>query len=283
MNIYFSEEEQVSKDITELMEKSAKACLDAEEIDEECCELSVTFVSKEEIRALNRDYRENDKVTDVLSFPQYESVEDFPEFGEICLGDVVICRDKAIEQAEEFGHSYEREIIYLFTHSVLHLLGYDHMEDDEKALMRTREEEVLTLLGLGEPKKGEENIMNDKELFRIAVKAMENAYAPFSNFKVGAALLSKTGEVFTGVNVENSSYGATICAERTACTKAVSEGAREFEAIAITGNGKTAWPCGICRQFLYEFAPELKVITGDDEDHLVSYKLNELLKEGFRL
>lgn len=125
--------------------------------------------------------------------------------------------------------------------------------------------------------------MSDKELFRMAVAAEKNSYAPFSNFHVGAALLSVDGRVFTGVNVENSSLGATICAERTACTKAVSEGVREFSKIAISGNGGEAWPCGICRQFLYEFAPNLRVITGRDEDHLENKALSEILLNGFRV
>ena len=125
--------------------------------------------------------------------------------------------------------------------------------------------------------------MTDRELFLIAKEALENAYAPFSHFRVGAALLAKDGRVFTGCNVENSSFGATICAERTACTKAISEGTREFEKIAIASDGGTAWPCGICRQFMYEFEPELIVITGDDEDHLEKAKLNEILSYGFRL
>lgn len=125
--------------------------------------------------------------------------------------------------------------------------------------------------------------MSDKELFRMAVAAEKNSYAPFSNFHVGAALLSVDGRVFTGVNVENSSLGATICAERTACTKAVSEGVREFSKIAISGNGGEAWPCGICRQFLYEFAPNLRVITGGDEDHLENKALSEILLNGFRV
>ena len=124
---------------------------------------------------------------------------------------------------------------------------------------------------------------SDKQLFRMAVKASENAYAPFSDFHVGAALLAKDGTVYTGVNVENSSYGGTICAERTAMVKAISEGCREFEAIAIAGNGGTSWPCGICRQFMYEFCPDLRVISGENEDELKSYTLKELLPEGFKL
>jgi cytidine deaminase len=125
--------------------------------------------------------------------------------------------------------------------------------------------------------------MTDKELFRMAVEASENAYAPFSNFHVGAALLTEDGKVFTGVNIENSSYGATICAERTAMVKAISEGARDFQSIAIAGNGGTSWPCGICRQFMYEFCPEIRVISGENEDELQVYTLKELLPEGFKL
>ena len=125
--------------------------------------------------------------------------------------------------------------------------------------------------------------MTDKELFRMAVEASENAYAPFSNFHVGAALLTADGTVFTGVNIENSSYGATICAERTAMVKAISEGARDFQSIAIAGNGGTSWPCGICRQFMYEFCPDIRVISGENEDELKVYTLKELLPEGFKL
>ncbi|MBR3785044.1 MAG: rRNA maturation RNase YbeY [Firmicutes bacterium] len=149
MYIYFEEGQQVTEEILNTMEAAAKYCLKLEGIDEERTEISVTFVEAEEIRELNRDYRDNDKVTDVLSFPQFDDLNDIPDFGEICLGDVVICKDRAEEQAEEFGHSFEREIIYLFTHSILHLLGYDHMEEDEKKEMRAREEEVMTHLGIG--------------------------------------------------------------------------------------------------------------------------------------
>ena len=105
--------------------------------------------------------------------------------------------------------------------------------------------------------------MTDQELLDLADKAKEKAYAPYSRFQVGAAILTKEGKVFTGCNVENSSYGAAICAERTAAVKAVSEGYHDFEMIAIASNGsdkETVYPCGICRQFLHEFNPDLKVI-----------------------
>ena len=126
--------------------------------------------------------------------------------------------------------------------------------------------------------------ITDVELYKLARKAARNAYAPFSGFRVGAAILTTTGEIFTGVNVENSSYGATICAERVACAKAISEGFRNFEAIAAaTYSGDQAIPGGMCRQFLFEFAPNLKVITGRDEENIEVSSLDELLPKGFRL
>lgn len=125
--------------------------------------------------------------------------------------------------------------------------------------------------------------MTDKELVNIAKEAMEHAYAPYSHFKVGAALLAKDGTVFKGCNIENASYGATNCAERTAIFKAVSEGYREFEAIAIVASsGDYASPCGICRQVLFEFLPEGKVILDRDEKGMVTFTVRELLPMGFR-
>ena len=84
----------------------------------------------------------------MLSFPQFEDMGQIPEEGEICLGDVVICDEKVRQQAEEYGHSYDRELVYLFVHSLLHLAGYDHMEEDEKTIMRTKEEEIMQQVDL---------------------------------------------------------------------------------------------------------------------------------------
>ncbi len=126
------------------------------------------------------------------------------------------------------------------------------------------------------------------DLFDMAVKASDNAYAPFSHFHVGAALLASSGRAYTGVNVENSSFGATICAERTAFVKAISEGERDFTAIAIAAraaDGKIAesLPCGICRQFMYEFSPDIFIITGTGREKLDVRKLSDLLPLGFAL
>jgi cytidine deaminase len=118
-------------------------------------------------------------------------------------------------------------------------------------------------------------------LVQAAIGAARNAYIPYSHYPVGAALRALDGTVFTGCNVENASYGATICAERTALVKAVSEGRRDFDLIAVvTNNGGS--PCGICRQVLYEFAPGLRVINADMEGNILSdCRLDELLLNGF--
>ena len=105
--------------------------------------------------------------------------------------------------------------------------------------------------------------MTSTQLLQHAVEARMAAYAPYSNFQVGAALLAENGEVFTGCNVENASYGMTICAERVAVFKAISEGVKTFKAIAISVPGGGA-PCGACRQVLNEFSPQLKIILGDE-------------------
>lgn len=148
MYIYLEEGQVMEESLLKKMEEAAGVLFQQEGVDEERAEISLTLVSLEEIRELNRDYRDVDRETDVLSFPQFESVENMPEFGELCLGDVVICLDKVEEQAKEFGHSFERELIYLFVHSLLHLLGYDHMEEGEKQEMRQREEAVMSAIDL---------------------------------------------------------------------------------------------------------------------------------------
>lgn len=123
--------------------------------------------------------------------------------------------------------------------------------------------------------------MEDQKLLELADKAKEAAYASYSNFKVGAALQTKNGKVFTGCNVENSSYGAAICAERCAAVKAISSGEREFEVIAIASSGEdTVYPCGICRQVLHEFGPDMKVICQSANGY-ESYRLSELMPKGF--
>ncbi len=126
--------------------------------------------------------------------------------------------------------------------------------------------------------------MTDRELFSLAKKAEEASYSPYSGFRVGAALECTDGTVYTGCNIENSSFGATICAERTAMVKAISEGRRSFRRIMITSSGGEAWPCGICRQFMGDLTDDsFEVMTGADADHIKKKTLAELLPEKFRL
>ena len=139
---------------------SALAAAFADEVQADCpLSAEIIFVGKEEIKRLNAEFRKNDSVTDVLSFPTLEGIcgkklkgEDYPfdrdADGNLFLGSIAICTDVAREQAEEYGHSYERELFYLATHGMCHLLGYDHMTDGDKAAMREKEERVLKILNL---------------------------------------------------------------------------------------------------------------------------------------
>lgn len=148
MKIFFEDESDIKGEILNTMKNAAEYLINRDGIDKDRAEVSVSFVDEDEIQRLNKTYRGIDRVTDVLSFPQFEDFDDIPKEGDIALGDVVICSKRAEEQAEEFGHSYEREIIYLFVHSICHLLGFDHIGEDEKRAMRMREEETMKYLGI---------------------------------------------------------------------------------------------------------------------------------------
>ena len=129
--------------------------------------------------------------------------------------------------------------------------------------------------------------MTDKELFQFAIEAMKNSYSPYSKCKVGAALLCENGKVFTGTNIENAAFGPTVCAERVAIFKAVSEGEKEFSKIAVVGgkggviNGIFA-PCGVCRQVLREFCDDdFEILLGETEDNFKTVTLKDLLPLSF--
>ncbi|MBQ2955129.1 MAG: cytidine deaminase [Clostridia bacterium] len=250
----------------------------------------VRIVDDEQIHVLNRETRGVDRPTDVLSYPSvnYKSGtardnaarirrEYDPETGRSFIGDIVISIDRARAQAREYGHSLSRELGYLTAHAMLHLFGYDHMTDEDKPVMRAMEEKIMNEVGL----QREDHMISDEQLVEMATEAMEKAYAPYSNYRVGACLLSEDGRTFTGCNIENASYGATICAERAAVCKAVSEGARRFTAIAVVGSGSYAWPCGVCRQVLNEFSDHMRVIAGHAGHGYEAMALSDLLPKGF--
>ncbi|GAB1350030.1 cytidine deaminase [Ignavibacteriales bacterium] len=125
--------------------------------------------------------------------------------------------------------------------------------------------------------------MNHKELALKAREAQNGSYSPYSKFRVGAALLTKSGEVVLGANVENASYGLSICAERTAFVKAISEGKKEFSAIAVVGDmDEFCTPCGACRQFMDEFCgKEFEIVLINSKDELKILKMNEILPFSF--
>ena len=271
-----------------LLNTVAESCFRVEGI--EGAGFAVRMVDDAAIQALNRSLRGIDRSTDVLSFPTVAypagrtarscpkllKREYDPSCGYVNLGDCVINLNRAVEQAEEYGHSLTRELCYLTAHSAFHLMGYDHMNDGERAIMREKEEAALGALGITR----EAAEMDYDRLFGLACEAMENAYSPYSHFKVGACILTADGRVFKGCNFENASYGATICAERCAASCAIAAGARRFKAIAIVGSTAVAWPCGICRQVLREFSDlDLPVIVGAFGKGYLVRTLGELLPE----
>lgn len=131
--------------------------------------------------------------------------------------------------------------------------------------------------------------MDIEGLIEKAIEAMGQSYSPYSNFKVGAAVLTKSGKVYTGCNIENAAFSPTVCAERTAIFKAVSEGELDFEAIAVVGGlngelketGDFTGPCGVCRQVLMEFAPEITIISANSVNEYFVNTLTDLLPKGF--
>ena len=124
--------------------------------------------------------------------------------------------------------------------------------------------------------------MENKELVKLAIKAKEeSSYTPYSHFRVGAAVEMSDGSVYTGGNIEIASYSPTICAERTAIFKAVSEGKREINKIAITGDAENTFPCGVCRQVIREFGKNPQIIIANSEEDFEVYSLEELLPHSF--
>lgn len=148
---YSNEQDKLSppENFEELVEKCARAALEEEHIDDDA-EVSVTLVDNERICELNNEFREIDRETDVLSFPlgDENGFETNPDTDAILLGDIVISLEKAQSQAEEYGHSFLREVAFLLTHSLFHLLGYDHMTPDEEKEMFAKQEKVLEKLGI---------------------------------------------------------------------------------------------------------------------------------------
>ena len=271
------------------MQAAAEAALQAEGI-RLPCSVHVCLCDDPAIAQINRDYRGIDASTDVLSFPSISwpagqtagrcerklRQEYDDETGACFLGDIFISVPHMVSQAEEYGHSVTREGCYLLVHGLCHLMGYDHIEERDRAKMREIEEKILSSLGLARDR---EDPVPDAELVRLARETAQAAYCPYSGYPVGAALRSADGRIFTGCNVENASYGLTMCAERVALFKAVREKATAFDVIAVASQN-APWPCGACRQALREFAPDLRVLVSSG-DRMEERSLRDLLPDGF--
>ena len=149
MNLLLANDTNEDLDLELIRQKALKTITEVLKVENfnENAEVSLSIVDKDTIHKLNKDYRNVDRETDVLSFPMDEEAFDNEGNPIFILGDIVICLDMARNQAAEFGHSLEREMMYLICHSTLHLLGYDHIEEDDKAKMRAKEKEVMKNLG----------------------------------------------------------------------------------------------------------------------------------------
>ena len=254
------------------------------------CSIHVCLCDDDMIFGINREYRGVPSSTDVLSFPSVDypagqtagnsehliRMEYDDQSGTCFLGDIFISVPHMRKQAAEYGHTDLREACYLLIHGICHLMGYDHIKPEDKETMRKMEEKILSEISIS---RDDQPDSVDDTLLMLAREAMKNSYSPYSSYPVGAALHCTDGRIFTGCNIENASFGLTNCAERTAMFKAVSEGARGFDVIAIAANTKP-WPCGACRQVLNEFAPDIRVIV-TWEDHVEEKNLHELLPESF--
>ncbi len=274
-----------------LLENAAQAALACEGVTGVSAGLRV--VTDEEIQTLNRTMRGVDSATDVLSFPSVNYPKGVtlgrkpalvkkcydPEIGAYYLGDVALNIGRVLEQATQYGHGADREAAYLTVHAMLHLCGYDHMNEEDKAVMRAMEKKVMRALGLF---KNGERFMDTKDCIAAAIGALDLSYSPYSNFRVGACLVSEDGQCFVGANFENASYGATICAERCAVSNAIVHGVKRFTKVFIACDRGYAWPCGICRQVLNEFkACDMEVWVGNKTDEWKMMKLSSLLPESF--
>lgn len=284
----------VNGSLLSLLQIAADQTMRVESIDIKCY-ATVHICNDETILQYNNIYRGLNSSTDVLSFPsikwphgltagdlQNKLRQEYDDSMNACfLGDIVISMDHIITQAKEFGHSEEREAAYLLVHSLCHLMGYDHEDEKGREIMRNKEEEILSSIGILREDKSE---VDDQTLLSLARDAMTRSYSPYSHYPVGAALHSTDGRIFLGCNIENASLGATICAERTAIVKAVSEGARNFDVIAIATGDTPGWPCGICRQFLSEFAPTIRIlVTWENGKHVEESTLDQILPHQFIL
>ena len=322
MVIHFSDDQdevKIPKEAVAFLKKGLQAVARLHKLSAKT-EVSVSLVSDEVIHVLNKDYRGIDRPTDVLSFALDEAEEPAEVGGPDVhmLGDIIISAETAVRQGNEYGHGLNRELVYLGVHSLLHLLGYDHMTEEDKEKMREEEEKSLQMIHLSQKdldgeqdkekadplhfsavvedftvsdqkviKKTDKSFEKNKtvkKLYKKALKTRENAYVPFSKFKVGAAVLTKDGDIFTGCNIENSSFGLTVCAERVAMFTAAASGVRRGEMkmlLVVADTEEVTSPCGACRQVIAEFEIPV-IIMANVRGEMKQVTLEEVLPFGFK-
>ena len=232
MKLLWQIDTQVDPRYLSLMQTAADCALWMEGVSRPCA-VNIRICDDDAIHEINREYRGVDRATDVLSFPTVNypagktagqcdkllARELDDEVDACMLGDLIISMPHVLAQAAEYGHSPEREAAYLTVHGLCHLMGYDHIEDEDKKKMRAMEEKILSAIGM--TRDGEaQTPVSDETLLEMARQAMLRSYSPYSGYPVGAALLCADGRVFQGCNIENASFGLTNCAERTAMFKA---------------------------------------------------------------
>lgn len=213
--------------------------------------ISLSTVGPEESRAINRDYRWKDSPADIITFAyQDDSAEPIDPAGPADLGEMVICPAAVKERALAVGNDFDEEMIYLFIHGFLHLIGYDHVGDEAAAAaMYALQDEVFAAY------QKERNMVSIEKIKEECLKARELSYSPYSHFAVGAVVVLKSGAMIRGANIENSAYGLCMCAERNAIFNAYMSGAKKEDIAAlalIASSPKLVTPCGSCRQVMAE-------------------------------
>lgn len=209
--------------------------------------ISLTLIDENKMQSLNNEYRKKDSPTDVLTlaYPEEEKVND--EF--IDLGDIFICPSVAKKQALEYKHPFDRELVFLFIHGILHTLGYDHVNSETEAnKMFQIQNEILNSIDY--------DFYTNVSKAKILVKeAQNNALPTYSKFKVGAIIATKDGKYHRGFNIENSAYGCCMCGERVALYHTYALGYHKEDIASltlITDSKEIGTPCGSCRQVMSE-------------------------------
>ncbi len=210
-------------------------------------EVSLSLVSDEEIHKLNKEYRKIDRPTDVLTFA-YREADFNPDDPIIDLGSILISPAIAKKQAKEYKHPYERELAFLFIHGLLHIFGYDHIQEEDAKIMYPLQNKILNNLPV-------DFYTDQKKLVKNLFEAREKSISPYSKFRVGAVIVTKDNKYHQGFNIENAAYGDTMCAERVCMFHTYALGYRKDDIVAIgviTDSMNVGTCCGSCRQVMGE-------------------------------